>query len=953
MQFSKFYTDNKYSSWKEIEDGIQSKPEEKERGDLFEEFVYAYFSIKKNFYQIEQIYRYKDIPNEIKKLIKLEDADYGVDGIYVRTDNQIVAYQAKFRSDRNKQPSYRELSTFWAESEHADYRCIISNTYSLPEQSDKKKSQFSILVDSFDALDDDFFNTFNIFTHENKLIKLAPKKPYKYQEDIINNIIKKFDTYNRGKLIAACGTGKTLTALWIKEQLNPEPTTTLFIAPSLSLVKQTIEAWTDNRNKPFSYIAVCSDESVIGNKEDYIIKSASQFNFPVTTDSEEIKNFLSTNNNKVIFSTYQSLDAIANALIQLEDFSFDLAFFDEAHRTAGTKNSELFTYGLDDSYIPIKKRLFMTATEKMVSKRIKDAAKTLEYQVFSMDDENVYGPVFDDSLSFANAIDKGIISDYKIIVACVAEEELESLLKHNKYVNTGDSTKTINNVYKQLIYVKCLNELNLHKTISYHSSINEAQKFINEANGLKLYISDLCPNIDLKCLYLGHVNGRQKAGVRRKIFHDFDEFEYGLMTNVNCLTEGVDIPAIDSVYFADPKHSEIDIIQAVGRTLRKNTKTDSEKTAYVIIPIILKSNGEKSEISECFEPLFDVIQAIRDQDKRLASIIDDINYQAAKTGRINKGSDISTKVVILPTKIDIENIAKNLYLQIAKVNKDPQTGISTTEYVHVAGDRAMAMTRNFKSIVDYAIDSYKNDVDETLKKFTSTNSVLSSNEIKIIKNGKENHNNASHTRRGGFIKQNEQKLYTLSGIGKDYINQKYDFKEILQYQLLKYSFFNKEQQIYLFPYRALFNIFLYIDKLSRLEFLYSLFSAQSTDENAIKKMTERIIYLQNTYYNVEVLNNENKEKVLNILNNKYQLTYSMGDVWSKPRITTAGNQFLYFKNHLTSVYDDIFYSEGNTIIKRQNDANEKIINLLEKTKFITEMIDDTEKFYDCFYNKLY
>ena len=153
--------------------------------------------------------------------------------------------------------------------------------------------------------------------------------------------------------------------------------------------------------------------------------------------------------------------------------------------------------------------------------------------------------------------------------------------------------------------------------------------------------------------------------------------------------------------------------------------------------------------------------------------------------------------------------------------------------------------------------------------------------------------------------------------------------------------------------RALFNIFLYIDKLSRLEFLYSLFSAQSTDENAIKKMTERIIYLQNTYYNVEVLNNENKEKVLNILNNKYQLTYSMGDVWSKPRITTAGNQFLYFKNHLTSVYDDIFYSEGNTIIKRQNDANEKIINLLEKTKFITEMIDDTEKFYDCFYNKLY
>ena len=163
MKFSKFYTENKYSSWKEIEDGIRSKTEEKERGDLFEEFVYAYFSIKKDFYQIEKVYMSKDIPNEIKESIKLEDTDYGVDGVYVRTDNQIVAYQVKFRSDRDNQPSYRELSTFWAESEHADYRCIIANTYSLPEQSDKKKDQFSILVDILDALDDDFFNAFNIF----------------------------------------------------------------------------------------------------------------------------------------------------------------------------------------------------------------------------------------------------------------------------------------------------------------------------------------------------------------------------------------------------------------------------------------------------------------------------------------------------------------------------------------------------------------------------------------------------------------------------------------------------------------------------------------------------------------------------------------------------------------------------------------------------------------------
>lgn len=948
MKFSKFYTENKYSSWKEIEDGIRSKAEEKERGDLFEEFVYAYFSIKKDFYQIEEVYMSEDIPNEIKESIKLEDTDYGVDGVYVRTDNQIVAYQVKFRSDRDNQPSYRELSTFWAESEHADYRCIIANTYSLPEQSDKKKDQFSILVDTLDSLDDNFFNVFNIFTHENRLPSHNIKKPYEYQKDIIKNITKKFDTYKRGKFIAACGTGKTLTALWIKEQLNPEPNTTLFIAPSLSLVKQTIEAWTDNRSKTFSYIAVCSDESVIGDKEDYIIKSASQFNFPVTTDSEEIKKFLSSTGNKVIFSTYQSLDAIANALIELPEFSFDLAFFDEAHRTAGAKNSELFTYGLDDSFISIKKRLFMTATEKMVSKRVKNAAKAFEYRVFSMDDEEVYGPTFDDSLSFANAIGKGIISDYQIVVACVTEEELANLLKQNKYVSVGDSTQTINNVYKQLIYAKCLKDLNIHKTISYHSSIKEAQNFINKDNGLKSYISELCPNIDINCLYLDHVNGKQRAGIRRKIFHYFDEFEYGLMTNVNCLTEGVDIPAIDSVYFADPKHSEIDIIQAVGRALRKNSRTDNEKIAYVIVPIILNNDGTQAEITECFEPLFDVVQAIRDQDKRLATIIDDINYQAAKTGRVNKGSDISSRVVVLPNKVNIENLSENLYLQIAQVNKDPVTGVSTTEYVHVAGDRKLDMERNFKSLVDYAVDSYKKDVDATLERFSIVGkSILNRNDVKVG----QSHNNVSHTLRGGFIQKNSDKLYKISAIGKKYLNRENNFIEILKYQLLKYSFFNKTNATLLFPYRALFNTFFCIDKLSRLEFLYSLFSAQSTDTNMVEEMIKRINYLQDTYYNIEALNNENKEKVLYMLNDKYELNYSMGDVWSRPRITTAGNQFLYFKNHLTTVYSDIFYADGNTIIKKAN-SDDKIKDLIEKTQ-VVEQISSADEFIEYYFNQLY
>ena len=420
------------------------------------------------------------------------------------------------------------------------------------------------------------------------------------------------------------------------------------------------------------------------------------------------------------------------------------------------------------------------------------------------------------------------------------------------------------------------------------------------------------------------------------------------MTNVNCLTEGVDIPAIDSVYFADPKHSEIDIIQAVGRALRKNSKTDNEKIAYVIVPIILKNDGTQAEISECFEPLFDVVQAIRDQDKRLATIIDDINYQAAKTGRVNKGSDISSKVILLPTKINIENLSENLYLQIAQVNKDPVTGVSTTEYVHVTGDRKLDMERNFKSLVDYAVDSYKKDVDATLERFSIVGkSILNRDEVKVG----QSHNNVSHTLRGGFIQKNPDKLYKISAIGKMYLNRENNFIEILKYQLLKYSFFNKTNATLLFPYRALFNTFFYIDKLSRLEFLYSLFSAQSTDTNMLEEMIKRINYLQDTYYNTETLNNENKEKVLYMLNDKYELNYSMGDVWSRPRITTAGNQFLYFKNHLITVYSDIFYADGNTIIKKAN-SDDKIKDLLEKTQ-VVEQISSTDGCIEYYFNQLY
>ena len=187
---------------------------------------------------------------------------------------------------------------------------------------------------------------------------------------MISEVLDGFATESRGKMLAACGTGKTLTALWIKEKLNAKYV--LFVAPNLALIKQTLESWMPQA-KLLHISCVCSDNTVAQGARkaayDEFETDATYIGVPVTTDPEKIAEFIlfDTPKDKVIFSTYQSLDSIVSALQKIEDFYFDIAFFDEAHRTAGNKDSKMFVLGMHDTFIPAKKRLFMTATERFVN----------------------------------------------------------------------------------------------------------------------------------------------------------------------------------------------------------------------------------------------------------------------------------------------------------------------------------------------------------------------------------------------------------------------------------------------------------------------------------------------------------------------------------------------------------------------------------------------------------
>lgn len=915
-EFNKIFKD-KYNNWVELEEKIKSLPTENERGKAFEDFCYAYFNIKKDLYNAKEIYTYdSDITEEVKSDLKIEDSDYGIDGI-IKTDlDEYITYQAKFRSDRST-PTYRELSTFWAESEQAMYRCIISNCYDLAKVSKKKSNQFLILVDSLLELDQNFFEQLYDFYCEKEQIVVEKKKPLDHQKNIIDNTVKGFETHDRGKIIAACGTGKTLTSLWITEKMSVS--SVLFVVPSLSLLKQTVDEWLKEKNIDFNFICVCSDDTVVPDNDDVFIDNINELGFPVTTSPNEISKFLSLSNRKVVFSTYQSLDAVSLAMNNMEEFQFDLAIFDEAHKTVGLKYGNMFGLGLSDEFIRIKKRLFMTATEKYIRKRANSVLGN-EYECYSMEDEKIYGPVFS-KLSFGDAIKQNIICDYRIVVNCINDSDLDFGIKNNMLANSDGKNIDLNNLYKQLSLLKIMDGEDINKVITFHNSILNAKRFIfgDEKN---LPIVKLAKDKDI---FASHINGTYNANKRKRIFDEFEQNKISILSNAHCLTEGVDIPLIDAVYFADNKGSLIDIIQAIGRALRK-PKNSNKTMAYVVLPIIIpESATDITNLNEQFETFHNVLQALREEDETISEWIDLVNYSITNK-TVNKKSNYNYDKIIInvPGNIDITSFYDQLSYRIAVNNKESIKVVFDNS--NVIKDRTSNFKRFFKTIGDYSIASLLDQlIIPTIDRYIFYNCDCLNKKDIII-----NHNNISHCKRLGIIKENGEN-YILTEKGKLLKHKKVEPLEFLRKQLLLY----KDNGI--FTYRAFFKILYNCESVSKFEFIYCIYTLNSDDESSINEAVDRVNYIKETYDNINLMSRNNQEKTLNILNSKYDLAFSFDDVWSSR--TTVYNQFNYFKNHVITLYPDIVeFSSVNDSISIVD--KEKMLELMKETEYIESVSDE-------------
>ena len=405
----------------------------------------------------------------------------------------------------------------------------------------------------------------------------------------------------RGKFIHPCGSGKSLSSYWIAKKL--ESKSIIIIVPSLALVRQTLEVWlreTLPNEETIDWLAVCSDVTV-KNIDDPSM-NMQDIGIEVNTKVDNIKKFLLEKNStkKVLITTYQSSKVVSQATKET-NFEFDLGLFDEAHKTVG-QSDKLFAHLLYDQNILIKKRIFMTATEREF---IGDTDKYV-----SMNDKKIYGDLIDE-FSFKSAIEQTprILSDYKIVSIVITKSEIKELILNNNLVKSDGETFSIESDYSSLVALvalrKVATEKKLNHIISFHSSIKKAKNFQHINNQLN---NDVYSKINSY-----HVSGKYGAGKRLAELNKFLENKPSLITNARCLTEGVDIPAIDAVLFADPKQSKVDIVQAAGRALRVSK---NKEYGYVIVPIFI-DDEEQSKVSTAFSQIISVIGALGIHDKRL------------------------------------------------------------------------------------------------------------------------------------------------------------------------------------------------------------------------------------------------------------------------------------------------------------------------------------------------
>lgn len=647
----------------------QSSMSEREKGTYFEELMLCYLRNEATYRDL-----YSDVwtYGEWAALNGLDKRDAGID-LVAKTHGtgEMHAIQCKlYAEDYRLQKS--DIDSFFTASGKKPFvhRVIVSTTNHWSTHAEEALRDQQPPVSKID-LNDLENSQIDWAQYQPKAVPvLKVKKQLRpHQQQALDGALSGLQTADRGKLIMACGTGKTFTSLKIAEALAGKGKRVLFLVPSLSLLSQTLTEWTQESTTPLHSFAVCSDSDV-GKKrqkdDDSVQTFTHELRYPATTEPGRLASEMAKRHDaahmSVVFSTYHSIDVIHRAQQGHGLADFDLIVCDEAHRTTGAtfgdEDESNFVKVHDAAFIRSAKRLYMTATPRIYGDSAKAKAEQGSVALCSMDDEALYGPELH-VITFSEAVRRGLLVDYKVLVLSVEESHvsrrIQSLLKdENNQLKVDDAAKIIG-CWKALAKQGLAEDLN-----GDHEAMKRAVAFcqvIEVSKGAKTHKvsskniagmfqavveayqateeDDAASTLACEAEHVdGSMNASEKEARLAWLKADAAEDTCRILSNVRCLSEGVDVPALDAVLFLTPRNSQVDVVQSVGRVMRN---APGKRRGYVVLPVVIPAGVEPHDAlndNKTYAVVWQVLQALRSHDDRFDAMVNKLDLIGRDTSKM-------------------------------------------------------------------------------------------------------------------------------------------------------------------------------------------------------------------------------------------------------------------------------------------------------------------------------
>ncbi|NQW87665.1 DEAD/DEAH box helicase [Frigoribacterium sp. VKM Ac-2860] len=644
-------------------------PDKRTKGLLLERLTRTFLTTDPKWTALyDEVWLWQDWPGRDGK------PDTGIDLVArERHTGDFCAIQCKFYAPEHTMQKSDLDSFFTASGKHPfSSRIFVSTSSKWGKHAEdalngQQITTLRLGVDDFDQSDIDW-STYS-FSKPDEVAAPKIKTLRKHQVQALAGVQAGFADHDRGKLIMACGTGKTFTSLRIAEDIAGRGGKVLFLVPSIALLSQTLREWSQERRMDLRAFAICSDTKVGKSNEDFTV---SDLAYPATTSTpqllDQVAKASTPDGLTVFFSTYQSIDVVAKA--QAEGLAeFDLVICDEAHRTAGFTlkdgNESAFLRVHSDEAIKTKRRLYMTATPKIYAESVRMEADEKAAVLVSMDDEATYGPVFH-RLGFGEAVERDLLTDYRVLVLTIDEDSISSAFQEefaqNGELNIPDAARIVgiyNGLAKRGVQGIDTTAPNAHqplrRAVAFSRSIKDSkavQGLLNGYDGVDGVRSDSIAGRRIDdtdngqqtyALEARHVDGTMNVLERNTHLDWLKADTEGdnvarILTNARCLSEGVDVPSLDAVIFLNSRDSQVDVVQSVGRVMRKAPDKDY---GYIVLPIAIPAGQTPEQAlndNRKFKVVWDVLRALRAHDERFEAKIEQIDLNA----RTDTGPVIAT-----------------------------------------------------------------------------------------------------------------------------------------------------------------------------------------------------------------------------------------------------------------------------------------------------------------------